>query len=522
MQGKRMLDKGRVALLICAAALALAVVAAGCGGEEEAAPPPAEPAPPPPPPPPGPPPPPEPAMTAWSLEEAAAPYAGTTVTILYEGNGDTSSSPGIAEAIKTFEQRTGIIADVQVLGHFEVIQKGEASMLSRTGEFDIVMLHNWQAPSLLQAGVIDDLKPYLDNPDLRDPSWDFDQTLQPETNKVSVLESGEVIALAPLYNYISIFWLRKDWIEHPDERAAFEAEYGYPLAEPTDWGQIVDIADFFTREAGETLAGETLNDPVYGLVLEGSPGASFLDIFGLAETFCGGFYDENGNPTANRPENVAALEFWASLWQYGPPNTAEITLFDEITIPTLEPSIAAMGDSSTDWLMPLDTPEANPNLAGKFTYFSWPPHPDTPECHAQAGGGPAYNVINAASDAKEASFLLLQWMSTEEFNNLWTANSPTVTLPVHIDAIDQGREDFSVYDQWVDGYDANVTGRETIAIIPRGTGILEITDLVQREAQAVGLGQKTAQEALDDVQAFMEDLCTTDCTITAIGDQPGG
>ena len=79
-------------------------------------------------------------------------------------------------------------------------------------------------------------------------------------------------------------------------------------------------------------------------------------------------------------------------------------------------------------------------------------------------------------------------MSTEEFNNLWTANSPTVTLPVHIDAIDQGREDFSVYDQWVDGYDANVTGRETIAIIPRGTGILEITDLVQREAQAVGLG----------------------------------
>ena len=518
----RVRDKGRLALLVGVAAVVLALIAVGCGGDDDAAaPPPAEPAPAEPAPAPAAEEPAPEAMAEWTLEEAAAPYAGSTVTLLYEGNGDTSSSPGIEIAIQTFEQRTGIDVDVQALGHGEVIQAGEASMLAGTGEFDVVMLHNWQAPSLLQAGVIEPLNGYLDNKDLRDPSWNFDKTLQPETNKIGVLESGEIITLAPLYDYISIFWLRKDFIEHPDEQAAFEAAYGYPLAEPTDWGQIIDIAEFFTRDEGETVAGETLGSPLYGLVVEGAPGASFLDIFGLAETFCGGFYDENGNPTANRPENVRALEFWASLWQYGPPNTAEITLFDEITIPTLEPALAAMGDSSTDWLMPLDTPEANPDLAGKFIYFSWPPHPDSPDCHAQAGGGPAYNVINATSNNKEASYLLLQWMASEEFSNLWTANSPTVTLPVHIDAIDQGRQDFAVYDQWVDGYDANVTGRETITIIPRGTGILEITDLVQREAQAVGLGQKTAQEALDDVQAFMEDLCQSNCTITGLGDQPG-
>ena len=30
------------------------------------------------------------------------------------------------------------------------------------GEFDIVMLHNWQAPGLLQAGVIQDLNVFVD------------------------------------------------------------------------------------------------------------------------------------------------------------------------------------------------------------------------------------------------------------------------------------------------------------------------------------------------------------------------
>ena len=73
-------------------------------------------------------------------------------------------------------------------------------------------------------------------------------------------------------------------------------------------------------------------------------------------------------------------------------------------------------------------------------------------------------------------------------------------MPELESAIDQGREDFSQYPQWVDGYDAKTSpGVQPLLFIRRGTGILEITDLVQREAQAVGLGQKTAQEALDDV-----------------------
>ena len=40
---------------------------------------------------------------------------------------------------------------------------------------------------------------------------------------------------------------RKDLFEDPDNMAAFEAEYGYPLAPPETYTQLMDIAKFFTR-----------------------------------------------------------------------------------------------------------------------------------------------------------------------------------------------------------------------------------------------------------------------------------
>ena len=36
-------------------------------------------------------------------------------------------------------------------------------------------------------------------------------------------------------------------VVHALARAAFEAEYGYPLAVPETWAQLMDIAKFFTR-----------------------------------------------------------------------------------------------------------------------------------------------------------------------------------------------------------------------------------------------------------------------------------
>ena len=43
------------------------------------------------------------------------------------------------------------------------------------------------------------------------------------------------------------FAYRKDWFEDPDEKKAFEEEYGRELAPPENWDDFTDVAEFFTR-----------------------------------------------------------------------------------------------------------------------------------------------------------------------------------------------------------------------------------------------------------------------------------
>ena len=42
-------------------------------------------------------------------------------------------------------------------------------------------------------------------------------------------------------------WGYRNRLEDPEEMAAFEAEYGYPLAVPETWAELRDIAESFYR-----------------------------------------------------------------------------------------------------------------------------------------------------------------------------------------------------------------------------------------------------------------------------------
>ena len=44
-----------------------------------------------------------------------------------------------------------------------------------------------------------------------------------------------------------------------EERANFKAAFGYDLPEPpTEWQHVLDVSAFYTRDKGETLAGNVL------------------------------------------------------------------------------------------------------------------------------------------------------------------------------------------------------------------------------------------------------------------------
>ena len=77
---------------------------------------------------------------------AGAPYKGTTIRVLDE---ITPLQETLSKIVPEFEKETGIKVEWELLNHFEVINKGQADMLSGRGYYDAVMLHGFQVGPML-------------------------------------------------------------------------------------------------------------------------------------------------------------------------------------------------------------------------------------------------------------------------------------------------------------------------------------------------------------------------------------
>ncbi|MEM2113830.1 MAG: extracellular solute-binding protein [Candidatus Caldarchaeum sp.] len=138
-----------------------------------------------------------------------------------------------------------------------------------------------------------------------------------------------------------LFVYRHDLFTHPTERENFKAQYGYDLPAnyedwypgQLDWYQIRDIAEFFTRKAGDELAGKRLEEDFYGIAVHMSRAYDAIACPFGSILYCHGEYwwdPETGEVEGyiNSERAVKALEFYASLVQYSPPNALELW-FDE-------------------------------------------------------------------------------------------------------------------------------------------------------------------------------------------------
>ena len=171
-----------------------------------------------------------------------------------------------------FEKETGIKVEWELLNHFEVINKGQADMLSGRGYYDAVMLHGFQLGPMLSAGVIRPIDDLVEEPETVQ-SGARHRRLHPSPYKIAAFYKGKQYGFIN-WNYNQVYWARADLLNNPEEQAAFKAKYGYDLAPAKTIEQMRDIAEFFTRKKGEKLAGKPLESDFYGIVLEGIKGGS--------------------------------------------------------------------------------------------------------------------------------------------------------------------------------------------------------------------------------------------------------
>ncbi len=117
---------------------------------------------------------------------------------------------------------------------------------------------------------------------------------------------------------ISLLVYREDLFSDATEQRNFRQKYGRNLAPPKTFDEMMQVAEFFTRKKGESLAGKLLDDSFYGVALSGRTYISTARLFQMdlhgygARTF-----DGNLCPAFNGEGAQKALQFFVDLVNKG-------------------------------------------------------------------------------------------------------------------------------------------------------------------------------------------------------------
>ena len=204
---------------------------------------------------------------------------------------------------------------------------------------------------------------------------------------------------------------RKDLFENPDEMAAFKEKYGYDLAVPKTWQELMDIAKFFTRPEENLYGAAVYTQKDYDAITMGYENVMF--------SYGAGWQNPETNEVlgvVNSPEAIAALDFYRELYQCCSPPGLGNAFFQETNDAYIKGQ-AAMAMNYFAFFPALASDAINP-FAANTGYFANPAGPDGAR-HA-ALGGQGISVISYISDArKQAALDFIKWFAQEEIQTEW-------------------------------------------------------------------------------------------------------
>lgn len=348
----------------------------------------------------------------WALAKAAEPWKGETIHII----GEALPPLEALEQLKNqFEEITGTTVVIEGLGHEEAVEKVTLDFAGQTGTYDVVLQPHRALGKLVNNGWVRPIDEFYNDAALRDPNFSYEGSLlNTEWFRETCTYKDKVYALP--FHFISMYlWYRFDWFEHPDEQAAFKAKYGYDLpSPPVNWDEYRDTAEFFTRKAGETLAGQVLEDDVYGHAMGGARHVStwydFLNVMysfgGRDITLPGNRGDSYGEVTVNSKEAVDALEFLIKMLAYAPPGALSNT-WDEKQA-AQQSGLVAMAIQWDDSAFAVEDPSQS-EAYGKIAYSGVPIGKDK---MTQIEGW-SYFIPNS-SKKPELAWLFVQWAMSKD------------------------------------------------------------------------------------------------------------
>lgn len=426
-------------------------------------------------------------------------FGGVTVTVVGDAGHNLAPYHFWADDFAAM----GITIEIIEVPFADVYQVLKTEFVAGSGAFDVVTFY----PSYIGDFAGNGYLLPLDDLMAREPAsvWDpnMDDVLAPFRELYNKW-GGQTYALT-IDGDVLVMMYRADLFSNEDEKAAFMEQYGRELRPPETWSEWLEVAEFFTRDAGETLAGEVLTQPFYGTAEFGRRGFSYAWYLNRAASNGVMLFDEQMNPGINSPEAVAALQNMIDTLKFAPPDVLNFG-YDELRDAFIGSQLAMV----VQWT---DVPKkaADPSIsriAGKVGVGRVPGFEVGGEV-AHRSMMPVGRVVGVAadSDVPEAAYCVAKHIayntSLENVSTSLTGLDPYRMLHLtHPEAFAplMGQENAEAY---LAGLQVALADGYPDLFIPGAAQYQDALDIQVNRALA---GEVSAQEALDAVAAAWNEI----------------
>ena len=245
------------------------------------------------------------------------------------------------EWIREDAKARGIELEVIGVPFTAVYEVLKTEFVGGTSAYDVVVFYPSYLGEFAEFGYLQPLDPFFS---LHDPELD---DVIPAYRDLYTRYKGQTYALAYDGDVLN-FYFRTDLFDHAGEKRSFQQRYGRALKVPETWDELLEVAEFFTRSRGETLAGQTLNEDIYGFSFLGARGFAYAWWANIFGSLGGAYFDRNMTPQINTQVGLEALDILNRLKEFSPPDVMNMG-YEELKNAFLEGRLATMIQWSDVW-----------------------------------------------------------------------------------------------------------------------------------------------------------------------------
>ncbi|MBW4709131.1 sugar ABC transporter substrate-binding protein [Roseobacter sp. YSTF-M11] len=406
---------------------------------------------------------------AWSLEKAAAPYAGTTVDVVF------LLRPGyeaIEAMLPEFEEATGI--KVNIIKHpYENALGEQVRDFVAGGDLDVALIDLVWIGNFAENDWIVPLDKFTSNPELADPDLDMDDFFPLVLNAFGGW-NGTVYGL-PVDNYSGLLFYNRCMLE--------EAGFDGP---PETWEELKNVYGPALTKDGKYA---------YALQSKRNETQSADSFARMLWPFGGSFLNDEFKSNLMSEESLAGLQFRQDLMQYMPDG---IVAYDHAeTVNAFSQGDVAM---ITEWSAFYST-VVSPETSKIADCVEIAPEPMGPAGRKPALGGFSMAVAAQADDAEQAAaYLFIQWATSKaNAGEYLERGGVPARKSAYADPALAETYKFipALVESWQDGVPE---------FRPRFAEWPEITEIVQEWGTKIMLEEVSIEEGVTELGARMEEV----------------